>query len=242
MIKRLILLLLIVLRVGTLSARPFCDSIIVVNKGLGGNNSNELLARLDADVLTLKPNLVVLMVGTNDFLNTKKLVSMEQYQLNLKTIATSIKESGSQLIVMSSPPVDSTFLYQRHDKSLYADVPNIMLQTVNGMVAKMALETDVFYINLFDKFQSHNIPIHNQDLFIRNEYNSGSNDGVHPTDLGYHFIAKVIHQFIVKNDELSSVRTIVCFGDSITKGVGSSKRNSYPAQLEQMLNAGVVKH
>ncbi|HEX2949579.1 MAG TPA: GDSL-type esterase/lipase family protein, partial [Armatimonadota bacterium] len=40
----------------------------VLNAGVGGNNTRMLLERLDADVLAQHPDLVVLMVGTNDAL------------------------------------------------------------------------------------------------------------------------------------------------------------------------------
>lgn len=55
----------------------------IINAGVGGNNSRALLARLEEDVLSRDPSLVIIMVGTNDALNSGALVSLDEYRENL---------------------------------------------------------------------------------------------------------------------------------------------------------------
>jgi acyl-CoA thioesterase-1 len=49
------------------------DPIDVVNKGVGGETSVDMLARFDRDVLALAPDLVIWQIGTNAVLKTDDL-------------------------------------------------------------------------------------------------------------------------------------------------------------------------
>ncbi len=46
----------------------------VLNKGVAGNNSKDLMVRVDNDVINEQPDLVIIMVGTNDMINSKKFL------------------------------------------------------------------------------------------------------------------------------------------------------------------------
>ncbi|MBX2876602.1 MAG: SGNH/GDSL hydrolase family protein [Saprospiraceae bacterium] len=210
----------------------------VINAGVSGNTTADLLRRLGEDVLVHKPDLVILMVGTNDMLNSKKLISYQDYQENMEEIVRRIKERGTEVLIMSSPPVDSAYLFQRHDRSLYAATPNEKMKRACGIVDSVATEYGLYFLDLYEKLSELGLPKHNEDLFIKNLKNSGRADGVHPTPLGYYFIATHIYQLLKENNLTD--KNIVCFGDSITfggerKGGDELIRRSYPAFLEQLL-------
>ena len=46
------------------------EDTTVINAGVGGNTTRNLLKRVKKDVLAKKPDVVVMMVGTNDALNS----------------------------------------------------------------------------------------------------------------------------------------------------------------------------
>ena len=207
----------------------------VLNKGVSGNNTMQLLQRIDTDVIHENPDLVIIMAGTNDLLNSKKMISYGDYAQNLKLIVTKIKEGGSQVMIMSPPSVDSVYLFMRHDRSLYQKAPNKIMDSVRHIVQTVAAENDALFLDLFEKFTALGIPKHNEDLFLRNQMNSGVSDGVHPTALGYHFIAEHVFQFLSKNRLINKDLKIICFGDSITKGAGVDKQKGYPAILAQLI-------
>ncbi len=211
----------------------------VINAGVGGNTTTDLLHRLDQDVLVHQPDLVILMVGTNDMLNSKKLISYQEYRKNIEEIVRRIKEGGADILVMSAPPADSAYLFQRHDRHLYAEAPNEKMNRARGIVASIATKYGLYYLDLYEKFSELGLPRHNEDLFIKNIKNSGKADGVHPTALGYYFISTHIYQLL--QDEKLTDKKIVCFGDSITFGGGPNKnkdsiRMNYPSYLAQLLN------
>ena len=71
----------------------------IVNRGIGGNTSADMLARFDADIATQNPDFVWLIAGTNDYyLN----VTLEDYTANMQGIIEKINAIGAQAIVIDS--------------------------------------------------------------------------------------------------------------------------------------------
>lgn len=193
----------------------------VINAGIGGNNTINLLSRIENDVINHHPDLTILMVGTNDMLNSRKMISFQDYADNLNQIVKMLQYKEIEVILMSPPPVDSSYLFLRHNKNLFNLTPNEKLDSLSQIIEKIAFENNVLFLDLHNIFTDLNLPIHNEDLFIRNLKNSNAADGVHPTSLGYHFIAENVFQFLKENDLIKAHMKIVCFGDSITRGSGS---------------------
>ena len=109
------------------------SQVEIINAGVGGNNSAQLLSRLDKDVIAARPDLVIVMVGTNDMLNENKMLSYETYKSNLQQIVKDIKKTGCQVLLVSSPPADSAYLFTRHDRTLFKQTPNEKLETVRNI-------------------------------------------------------------------------------------------------------------
>lgn len=214
--------------------------LIIKNKGVAGNTTSNLLNRLKEDVLNEKPDLVILMVGTNDMLNSKKFVSYEDYKSNLNKIVKRIKNKKTQVLLMSPPTVDSVYLHMRHDKKLFTDSPNIKLQKIKHIIEQVAQTNETLFVDINKAFKIKKLPIHNQDNYIINTKNSNKKDGVHLTALGYKFIAENIYQYLQENDLLNTYKNIICFGDSLTKGsgapgAGTMTGENYPSYLKIML-------
>lgn len=75
------------------------NNATVINRGIGGNTSADMLARFDADVASENPDFVWLIAGTNDYyLN----VTLEDYTSNMQAIIGKINALGAQAIVIDS--------------------------------------------------------------------------------------------------------------------------------------------
>ena len=78
----------------------------VVNVGIGGERTDQALARLDR-VAALHPRWVTVMYGTNDSYvdqgKTESRLSREAYQANLKRIVAALLERGIEPILMTEP-------------------------------------------------------------------------------------------------------------------------------------------
>ncbi len=81
--------------------------IHVANTGCAGNTSRDLLARLDRDVVDLKPDWVVMMIGANDVWRQfdepalrGNHVDLMEYVRNVSAILDRLQEKGIGVIVM----------------------------------------------------------------------------------------------------------------------------------------------
>jgi len=71
------------------------DRVVVHNRGIGGDTSAGMAARLDRDVLALHPDVVVLLAGGND---AGQQVARADTAANLAAIAGRISASGARLL------------------------------------------------------------------------------------------------------------------------------------------------
>jgi lysophospholipase L1-like esterase len=215
------------------------DSVKVYNAGVNGNTTANMLARIDKDVLSKTPELVVLMAGTNDMLHTDKSVSMEVYEKNYQELITRLQKK-STVILMTIPPIYAPYLVQRKPQfkgDLHA--PQARVDSANEAIRRLAAKNNCKLIDLNGILLACGGANIDKEGLFQNEANIGINDGIHPTANGYKVIATAVYQSIM--DCKPGVKSVVCFGDSITKGYrmqgeGKTEGESYPAVLNRMLN------
>lgn len=206
----------------------------VFNAGVGGNNTVDLLNRIEKDCLALKPKLTILMVGTND-MNSVKYVPLKDYEKNLDTMAKMITRSGSKLLMMTILPVYEPDLLTRHPSAFYEpEGVSGRRKQVNEVIRRVSKKYRADFLDLALRFDAIGKIGTGKDSLIQNEANSNKRDGIHPTANGYRFIALSVYDYITQRQ--LPLSDIVCFGDSITKGDGSIDRDSYPAYLKKLLS------
>ena len=204
----------------------------VINAGVGGNRSSQLLSRLERDVLGREPAVVVLMVGTNDRLNSGGFVDAESYRKNVETLVDRIQKGGAKVLLVTPPPCIPELLFTRHDPQKFADQsPVERMAEVGELLIEISTQHDVPLVDFHQHLIEHEIADAQKSSVIRNVANSGSKDGVHLTPQGYHLLAELIAKKL-KSSELPTSR-VVCFGDSLTKGATTA---NYPDDLEAILN------
>ncbi len=71
--------------------------ITIINKGVSGNTTSDALLRLDTDVLTQHPDIVIILLGGNDYLQK---VPPEETFANLRTIITRIQSRGAVVFLV----------------------------------------------------------------------------------------------------------------------------------------------
>lgn len=207
---------------------------MVINAGIGGNNTIDLLKRIEKDCLSKNPKLTILMVGTND-MNSVKHVPLKDYENNLDAMAKMILKSGSKLLLMTILPAFEPDLLTRHPAEFYKPegISGRRAQ-INETIRKVARKHKASLLDLGQRFDAIGKIGTGKDSLIQNEANSNKRDGIHPTPNGYRMIGLSVYDHITAHRlPLSS---IVCFGDSITKGDGSMDRESYPAYLNKLLS------
>lgn len=88
--------------------------VAVTNAGVSGDTTEAALARLDRDVLTQNPRIVIVGLGGNDFLRGVPIASTEA---NLRQIVRRIQEAGAMVVLLGfrfpSLSADYEGMYER---------------------------------------------------------------------------------------------------------------------------------
>ncbi|MDO7173765.1 GDSL-type esterase/lipase family protein [Mariniflexile sp. AS56] len=195
----------------------------VIMAGVGGNNTIQMLNRINSDLLVHNPTTTILLAGTNDMLNSGKLVPLNEFGVNIRNIIDQVLAVNSDIILMTIPPCIGSTLLERHDASYYEpEGPNGRVIQANQVLAEIAVEKNIVLIDTYSLF--------NNDMGLL------SSDGVHPTNLGYQSIADLAYNAIVENN--FSTSKIVCFGDSITTHYPELLYNLLTGASGETLNSG----
>ena len=203
----------------------------VINAGVGGNRSSQLLKRLNRDVLAHHPTAVVLMVGTNDRLNSGGFITADNYRKNVITLIDKIQAGGAKVVLVTPPPCIPELLFNRHDPKKFADQsPVERMQEVRTILLEISKQRKIPLIDFHHYLIQHKIADQQKTSVLRNIANSGIKDGVHLTPAGYQLLAKLIANKL--SQEKIDVTKIICFGDSLTQG---SAKVNYPAYLKKQL-------
>ncbi|RIH67238.1 hypothetical protein D1164_02105 [Mariniphaga sediminis] len=216
------------------------ESVIVLNKGIGGNSSTDLLNRIERDLIAHQPDIAIIMIGTNDLLNSRKKVSEHLFLSNIKKLTDTLALHGIEATWVSPPPVDTSYLFQRHDPSHYLTPPNEALKRASDSLQVLCEKEGLLFVDVFSHFKNKGLPNHEKDEIVRNITNSGEKDGVHLTAKGNRLLAQIIYGALSERYGTMRHLKIVCFGDSLTfgvymKGEGTAEGDTYPAILKQLI-------
>ena len=147
--------------------------IAVVNRGIGGQDALEEVARLDSDALAIRPDLVIWQVGANGAMaNSDPAV----FRKLVSTGIERLQSLGIDVILMDN---------QRSPMILASPEHGIMEQTL----AELAVKYSVSLFSrgsLMDGWQRAGLPYAH---FL-------ANDNVHMNDLGYRCVADALAESI----------------------------------------------
>ncbi|MNK01763.1 GDSL-like Lipase/Acylhydrolase [compost metagenome] len=118
----------------------------IVNRGIGGDNSFGILARMD-EVLTTKPKAIFLMDGINDlFRKLPYEVSINNYKRIIRMIKA--KSPKTKIYIESALPINEEMTTADYTKGRNAMVP-----VLNAKIKQLAKEEKVTYIDIVPLFQ-----------------------------------------------------------------------------------------
>ncbi len=150
--------------------------INVVNRGVDGNRTVNLLEQYDDTILKVKPDVVSIYIGMNDVWHhySKGIeTTNEEFANNLQTLLAKIKQDLDVPIIIIEPfIIDITPELTKMRGELWQKI-----DIIRRLARKYASE----YITLDGSFAS---------ACIKHEPTFYSTDGVHPTDEGHKFIAR----------------------------------------------------
>ena len=152
-----------------LSAAPPNDHVAAINRGIGGHDPAEMLPRVEADVVEVRPSLVIWQVGANGAMKNR---DPEEFRRLVVDGVHRLREKGLDVVLMDNqraPLILASPLHQQIDQVLI----DVATQTGAGLFDRGGL---------MDQWQSSGHPYKE---FV-------SDDGVHHNDLGYHCVAQAL--------------------------------------------------
>lgn len=154
-----------------------------INLGISGNQTKDLVARLDKEFIEVQPDIVSILIGVNDVWHhaeDRSWIPDEDFEARYRTVLQAIKEKTNAKIMMLEPfliPVEDK-LYFRED--LYKKIE---------IERKLAREYADVYLPTDGLLAS---------AYIGNEPTLFAADGVHPTAYGAEFIGKLYCDYMKK--------------------------------------------
>ena len=74
----------------------------MIPAGVSGHKSNQMLKRLDKDVIAKKPQWMTLSCGVNDVWHRKRGVKLPEYRRNIKAIVERAQAAGIKVMILTS--------------------------------------------------------------------------------------------------------------------------------------------
>ena len=152
------------------------EEIVLLNRGVGGDRTAELLLRVEKDIVAEQPDIVVLQVGVNDVwcrfaLGT--IVSLEEFRENYETLVEKIGGAGAKIICVLP------FVLDMGDKKRF----NPYVSAFNGIIRDIAAKHALPLVPLDEIFTGVT-----QDIAPA----KFATDGIHPTHRGCRYLADLV--------------------------------------------------
>lgn len=148
--------------------------LTVLNRGIGGDRTTDLLARVERDVAAEQPDAVVMLIGINDIwrrFDAGEITTEAQFRENYQKLVEIIRGTGAKLILIQPFVLD---VIGRQNFRPYVDAFNkIIREIANGEIPLVPMD------EIFRGLSQDIAP----DKFAA--------DGIHPTHRGCRYIANL---------------------------------------------------
>lgn len=159
------------------------DNYQIIGSGVSGYTTVDLLDRMVEMLYQYNPTKVFLLIGTNDIMLDTSEEKLEDTVDNIKKISEDIKKyrPNAKLYIESIYPVNKSL-----NKEMVNQRTNEAIKSMNKKIEEYCKKEKISYINIYDELTD-------EDGNFDKKY---TNDGLHPNDLGYAKITKLLLPYI----------------------------------------------
>jgi lysophospholipase L1-like esterase len=151
----------------------------MINRGISGQTTPQMLLRFRPDVIALKPKLVVILAGTNDIAGNTGPASIETIAGNIASMTELAKAHGIAVVLCAVLPAAS-FYWTPELR------PADQIVRLNDAIKAYANLNKLIFIDYY-------APMVDERKGLKKEY---SEDGVHPNEAGYKLMSGLVLQGI----------------------------------------------
>jgi lysophospholipase L1-like esterase len=142
---------------------------------------------MSKDVLARKPEVVVILFGTNDTrVDAPKVhVPDDRYAANLAEMNDACRAAGASVVVCTIPPIDATRYFTRHDKAAFDKAGGLdaLLKQYREAATRTAKDRNVPVVDLPTALAAAGA-------------DWSTLDGVHPTETGAQTLARLVAEAV----------------------------------------------
>ncbi len=152
-----------------------------VSRGIGGQTSGQMVLRMMADVVALKPHIVHIMAGTNDIAGNTGPMTSQQTIDNVDMMTAIARAHDIDVLIGSIPPA-AKFPWRPGLETVQS------IASLNRALAALARARDVIFVDYTD---------------ILSDSSGGMKagfayDGVHPDSAGYSAMESLLEPVIIE--------------------------------------------
>ncbi len=159
----------------------------VVNAGIGGNTTWQMLERMERDVTPYDPKIVILMAGLNDAsyidpgptARVEPRISVEEYGKNLRDIVKRLSANGAAVIVATPNPMTSRYPYASFGWYKGRNI-NEALERYVAEARRVCSTGGIEMVDVYAAYKKWK------------GFEASLPDGVHPNAEGHRFIADLL--------------------------------------------------
>ena len=161
--------------------KKYYDNKNIINQGIEGNTTKDVLERLQTGVYDYNVKKVILLIGTND-------IGVQEDPIeNIKLIINKIKsyDDSIEIIVESIYPINNT-KNSKIKKDVVGTRNNEKIKETNKKIKEICKEKNITYVNVYDELTDKNGN-------LKLEYTV---EGLHISDEGYKKITNVLSKYV----------------------------------------------
>src|SRR6266446_3593383 len=166
---------------GFFPGKPYID------RGISGQTTPQMLIRFRADVIALRPEVVVILAGTNDLAGNTGPSTLEAIEDNLISMMELARANSTRVVLASILPV-SDYEKSKDGKPIIqtAQRPPEKIRALNEWMRAYATKNRSIYLDYYSSMID-------EKGFLKDEL---SEDGLHPNAKGYAVMAPLAEQAI----------------------------------------------
>jgi lysophospholipase L1-like esterase len=159
------------------NSRPdfFINNPYLVSKGIGGQTSDQMLARFQKDVINLKPTAVVILAGINDIAENNGPISIPDIMKNIAIMAQIAQDEQIKVVLCTLLPANQ---FTWRPRILPADKVIALNNLIKAYAAANNFVLVNYYDNMVDDAKGLKVEL--------------GPDGVHPNVKGYAIMEELL--------------------------------------------------